>query len=80
VSVPASAEPVRSDRPAIPSDEVQVAARMALESRIGRSVTDAEWQAMRSKLTEFVTILQGWDSRRRRVGVGNVEALCQREP
>lgn len=37
------------------------AARTAIELRGGRTLTDAEWAAMRARLLEFVSILRMWD-------------------
>jgi hypothetical protein len=58
------------------------AARAALDSHAGRTLTDAEWARTRADLLELVTILRGWDQKARNTapGLGNVEALCQREP
>jgi hypothetical protein len=39
------------------------AARAALDSRAGRTLTGAEWAVAQGKLLEFVTILRGWDQR-----------------
>jgi hypothetical protein len=36
------------------------AARAALDSRAGRTLTGTEWVVARAKLLEFVTILRGW--------------------
>jgi len=57
------------------------AARAALDSAAGRTLTDPEWERTRSKLIEFVTILRIWEQKAKKVParVGNVEALCPRE-
>ncbi len=57
-----------------------VAAHVALERRVGRGVTDAEWAVARGKFMEFANILRGWDRKTSASGLGNVEVLCQREP
>jgi hypothetical protein len=41
------------------------AARAALDSCAGRTLTDAEWAVAQGKLLEFVTILRGWGQRSR---------------
>lgn len=58
----------------------EVAARAALELRVGRTLTDAEWAAARARLLEFVGILRVWDRKTTAPRLGNVEVLCQREP
>jgi hypothetical protein len=62
--------------------ELEDAARMALDSQGERTLTDAEWANARGKLLEFVTILRGWEQNAKNAAprLGNVEALCQREP
>jgi hypothetical protein len=57
------------------------AARAALDSAAGRTLTDPEWEQTQSKLVEFVSILRSWDRKAQKVsaGLGNVEALCQQE-
>lgn len=64
------------------SQTLENAAHGALESRAGRTLTDAEWAQTRAKLLEFITILRGWDQKAGNTAptFGNVEALCQREP
>lgn len=64
------------------SQALEDTARAALDSSAGRTLTDAEWAQRRSRLLEFVTILRGWDQKAGNTapGLGNVEALCQREP
>lgn len=64
------------------SHALENAARLGLSSRDGHALTDEEWAQMRAKLLEFVTILGSWVNRDRNTlrGLGNVEALCQREP
>jgi hypothetical protein len=57
-----------------------VAGRAALELRVGRALTDAEWAAARARLVEFVSILRGWEQKTTASRRGNVEVLCQREP
>jgi hypothetical protein len=57
------------------------AARCALDSLAGHTLTGAEWVVARSKLPEFVTILRGWvqKSKNGELGFGNVEVPCLRE-
>jgi hypothetical protein len=58
------------------------AARAALDSACGNNISDAEWGRSRARLLEFVGILRGWNQKTTNAGpgLGNVEALCQREP
>ena len=58
----------------------EVAARAALELRVGHSLTDAEWADARARLLEFVSILRAWERESVPPRRGNVEVLCQREP
>jgi hypothetical protein len=59
----------------------EVAARAALELRVGHSLTDAEWVAMRARLVELTSILRAWDRAETITPLrGNVEVLCQPEP
>ena len=39
----------------------EAAARAALDPVVCRSLADAEWARMRSKLLEFAAILRNWD-------------------
>lgn len=57
----------------------EVAARAALELRVGRSLTDAEWADARARLVEFVNILRAWERESVPPRRGNVEGLCQQE-
>jgi hypothetical protein len=41
------------------------AARAALDSRAGRTFTDADWAAAKDSLLEFFNILRGWDRKAR---------------
>jgi hypothetical protein len=53
---------VSVDRPSqalSPSDE-EWAARAAIQSRVGRPLTDHEWQQARSGLLEFASVLRDW--------------------
>ena len=43
------------------------AARAALDSRAGRTLTDADWAAAKDRLQEFFTTLRGWDRQARTV-------------
>ena len=59
--------------------QLEATARAAIEQRVERKLTDAEWAAMRTKLLEFAAILRGWEQATRRPRRGKVEVLCQRE-
>jgi hypothetical protein len=59
---------------------IQDAARAAIELRAGRTLTDAEWAATRSRLLKFAGILRDWDGKTTSSRRGNVEVLCQPEP
>jgi hypothetical protein len=41
------------------------AARAALDSRAGRTLTDADWAVAKDRLLEFFHILRGWDRKAR---------------
>jgi hypothetical protein len=59
----------------------EVAARAALEVRVGHSLPDAEWASMRARLVEFTSILRAWDRAKPITPLrGNVEVPCQPEP
>jgi hypothetical protein len=57
------------------------AARAALDSRAGRTLTDADWAVAKDRLLEFFTILRGWDRKARTVSRDLVmfEVPCLRE-
>ena len=58
----------------------EVAARAALELRVGHSLTDADWADARARLVEFVSILRAWDRAKTITPLrGNVEVPCQPE-
>ena len=59
--------------------DAELSGRQVLESHFGRSITNAEWARMRSKLIEFAMILRDWD---RKAGpeVGNVETYASENP
>ena len=42
-------------------------ARAALDSRAGRTLTDADWAVAKDRLLEFFNILRGWDRKARAV-------------
>ena len=46
---------------------VEPAARNALNVRLGRILTDAEWARSRHRLLEFAEILQVWENRARAI-------------
>ena len=60
--------------------QLEATARTAIEQRVERKLTEAEWMAMRAKLVEFAAILRGWEQATTSPGRGKVEILCQREP
>ena len=57
------------------------AARAALDSRAGRTLTEADWAVAKDRLLEFFTILRGWDRKARTVSRDLVmcEVPCLRE-
>jgi hypothetical protein len=57
------------------------AARAALDSLAGCTLTGSEWAVAKAKLLEFVIILRGWaeKSKNGELGFGNVEVPCLRE-
>jgi len=55
-------------------------ARQAIELSAGRTVTDAEWAALRTRLLEFAGILRAWERTTTAPRRGNFEVLCQRKP
>jgi hypothetical protein len=50
-------------RPSGPAVEKQTAARAALETCAGRSLSDMEWNRARATLVEFASILRCWHER-----------------
>ncbi len=70
----------KSDRCDRSPKQLEAAARAAIELRADRTLTDAEWVAMRSRLLEFAGILRDWDRKTTASRRGNVEVLCQPEP
>jgi len=59
--------------------QLEATARAAVEERVARKLTDAEWVAMRAKIVEFAAILRGWEQAMPRPRRGKVEVLCQRD-
>lgn len=59
--------------------QLEATARTAIEQGVERTLTEAEWAAMRAKLMEFAAILGGWEQATRRPRRGKVEVLCQRD-
>jgi hypothetical protein len=57
------------------------AARAALDSRTGRTLTDADWAVAKDRLLAFFNILRGWDRKARAVSLDLVmcEVPCLRE-
>jgi len=41
--------------------DAELSAREVLQLELGHSITDAEWQRIRTKLIEFATSLRTWD-------------------
>ncbi len=70
----------RCGRPDASPQATEHAARAAFNERVGRTLTDSEWVATRTKLLDFAGILRGWDRKTTASRRGNVEVLCQREP
>lgn len=58
------------------------AARGALDLGTGQRLSDGEWVAARSRLLDLAVILRGWvrKAEKRDPELGNVDAICQREP
>lgn len=71
-------DPVHSQRHA---GQFEDAARTALDSLAGRSLSGAEWAVAQARLLKFVTILRGWaeKSESGESGFGSVEVPCLRE-
>ena len=59
--------------------QLETTARTAIEQRVERKLTEAEWVAMRAKLLEFAAILGAWEQATPRPRRGKVEGLCQRD-
>ena len=51
------------------------AARAALDSRAGRTLSDADWADAKDRLLEFFAILRGWDRSTRTVVMCEVPCL-----
>jgi hypothetical protein len=62
-------------------ESAEGAARAALDSQAGRTLTDADWAAAKDRLREFFNILRGWDRQARTVSRDLVtcEVPCLRE-
>jgi len=63
----------KSDRDARSRTQIEDAARNAIEQRADRTLTDAEWAAMRAKILEFAGILHAWDRNATTSRGGNVK-------
>ena len=59
--------------------QLETTARTAIEQRLERKLTEADWVAMRAKLLEFAAILRAWEQATPRPRRGKVEVLCQRD-
>jgi hypothetical protein len=75
-----TAMPATNDRGDGSPRQLEAAARAAIELRADRTLTDAEWAAMRARILEFAGVLRVWERKMTGSGRGNVEVLCQREP
>jgi len=42
---------------------VEAAARAALEERLGRPLSDAEWRLYTARLLNYIKILQSWETK-----------------
>ncbi len=69
----------KSDRDHRSRSQIEDAARAAIELRVGRALTAAEWGAARARLLEFAAILRDWDRKTTVSQRGNVEVLWQPE-
>jgi hypothetical protein len=72
--------PASYDQGSSSPNQLEAAARAAMELRAKRTLTDTEWAAMRAKIMEFAAILRGWEHATTCPRRGKVEGLCQREP
>jgi hypothetical protein len=61
-------------------NQLEAAARAAIERRACRVFTDAEWATACARLLEFAGIVRAWERTAAACSRGNVEVLCQREP
>src|SRR5258708_30829889 len=59
------------------SPHIEHAARQALSSHTGRTLTDAEWARARNNLVRFVRILRSWEwaEKTKRLGMGEATAM-----
>jgi hypothetical protein len=57
------------------SESDEGAARAALDSRAGRTLSDADWADAKDRLVAFFAILRGWDRRTRTVVMCEVPCL-----
>jgi hypothetical protein len=68
--------PVYNHRDDRSPQQLEADARATMEQLANRTLTDAEWDSVRTRLLEFARILHSWDEPPLR---GTVEVLCQRE-
>jgi len=50
-------------------ESLESVARVALDSRAGRRLTDVEWIGARAKLLEFMSMLRTWYQKSKKEGV-----------
>jgi hypothetical protein len=63
------------------SATMEHAAREGVDSSVGRRHDEVERACMRSRLLDFAAILRSWDRKHNATSVvGNVDAICRREP
>jgi hypothetical protein len=73
------AMPASNDRGNPSPNQLEAAARAAMELRAERTLTDTEWATMRARFQELAGLLRDWDRTTTASRRGNVEVLCQRE-
>jgi hypothetical protein len=61
-------------------NQLEAAARSAIERRAYRAFTDAEWATSRARLLEFAGIVRAWERSAAASSRGSVEVLCQQKP
>jgi hypothetical protein len=71
--------PASNDRGNPSPNQLEAAARAAMELRAERTLTDTEWATMRARFQELAGLLRDWDRTTTASRRGNVEVLCQRE-
>jgi hypothetical protein len=74
------AMPASNDQGSSSPNQLEAAARAALELRAKRTFTDTEWVTMRARFQELAGILCDWDRKATTSRRDTVEVLCLREP